>query len=251
MNKYLVIFSCLLLATAACKREAVPTISRSEIKNLNIKDVDFNYFSSRSKFNYDDGSNNVGATASIRMKKDSVIWMSISPGLGIEVARGMVTQDSIFLMNKLEKNYYAYSFAELSRKLNVSLSYDVLQSALIGDMIRPMDRRDRIERNDTQTIVMQQEPLLDIANFISHETMKLTKVILQDKEALNSLTLDYDDFKLLDDNVLPFSSTISANYRDKEQLKTTTIAFKHNKAEFSDNALSFPFEIPDRYDRKN
>jgi hypothetical protein len=251
MNKYLVIFTFLLLATGACKREAVPTVSREDIKRLAIKDIDFDYFTARSRVNYNDGNNNIGATANIRMKKDSIIWISVSPGFGIEAARGLVTQDSIFLMNKLEKSYFAYSFAELSNKLNVNLSYDVLQSALIGDMIRPMDRRNRIERQELQTVVIQQEPMVDIANYISHENMKLTKVVLQDKTALNSLILDYDDFKILDEKLLPFSSTISANYRDNQQLKTTTIAFKHNKAEFSENALSFPFDIPDKYDRKN
>lgn len=251
MNKYLVIIACLLLATTACKRETAPTVSRKDIRELAIKDIDFNYFSARSKINYDDGNNSLGATASIRMKKDSLIWISVSPGLGIEAARGLVTRDSIFLMNKFEKNYYAYSFAELSDKLNVALSYDVVQAALIGDMIRPMDRSNRIERMDQQTVVIQQEPLLDIANYISHENMKLTKVILQDKEAVNSLMLSYDDFKSLDEKMLPFSSIISANYRDNQELKTTTIAFKHNKAEFSETALSFPFDIPDKYDRKN
>lgn len=251
MNKFLLFSFSLLLVLGACKREATPTIGRDEIKNLNIQDVDFNYLTTRSRINYDDGSNSIGATASIRMKKDSIIWISVSPGLGIEAARGLVTRDSIFLMNKLEKNYYAFSFAELSQKLNVSLSYDVLQSALLGDMIRPLGRRDRIERQGEQTLVVQQEPMVDIANYISHETLKLTKVILQDKDAANSLTLDYDNFKVLDENILPYSSTISASYRDKEQLKTTTIAFKHNKAEFSESALSFPFDIPDRYDRKN
>lgn len=251
MNKYLFLFIGLLLSLGACKREATPTASRDDIKNLQIQDIDFNYLSTRSRINYDDGSNRLGATASIRMKKDSIIWISISPGFGIEAARGLVTRDSIFLMNKLEKNYYAFSFAELSQRLNVSLSYNVLQSALLGNMIRPLTRRDRIERQGEQTLVVQQEPMVDIASYISHETLKLTKVILQDKEALNSLTLDYDDFKVLDENILPYSSTISANYRDKQQLKTTTIAFKHNKAEFSESALSFPFDIPDKYDRKN
>ena len=251
MNKPLVIVLCLFLSLGACKREAVPTVSRKDLKELAIKDVDFSYLTTRSKINFDDGDRSIGATANIRIKKDSLIWFSITPGFGIEAARGLVTQDSLFLVNRLEKNYYAYSFAELSRKLNIDVSYDVMQAALLGDMIRPIGRRDQIKREDDRTVILQKEPQLDIANYISHENLKLTKVILQDKGATNSLTLDYADFKPLDANVLPFSSTISASYQDNKQLKTTTVGFKHNKAEFSESPLSFPFDIPDSYGRKN
>ena len=251
MNKFLVISLGLLLSIGACKREAVPTVSREELKELTIKDVDFSYLTTRSKINFNDGDRNLGATANIRIKKDSIIWFSVTPGFGIEVARGIVTQDSLFLMNRLEKNYYAYSFQELSNKLNVQVSYDVLQSALLGDMIRPISRGDEIKRQEGKTLVKQKEPKVDILNYISNENLKLTKVVLQDKGASNSLTLDYADFQAQDTKVIPFSSTISASYQDNQQLKTTTVAFKHNKAEFSESALSFPFDIPDSYDRKN
>ncbi len=251
MNRFLVVALGIMLSLAACKREAVPTVSRKELKDLAIKDVDFTYLTTRSRINFDDGGRSIGATANIRIKKDSIIWFSITPGFGIEAARGIITRDSVLLINKLQKEYYAYSFKDLSAKLNVDVSYDVMQSALLGDMIRPISRRDEIKRQDNQTIVVQEEPRLDIANYISHENLKLNKVVLQDKGASNSLTLDYADFRALDTSILPYSSTISASYREKEQLKTTTVAFKHNKAEFSESALSFPFDIPDSYDRKN
>lgn len=251
MNKYFGAIICLLLTIGACKREAVPTVSRKELKNLAIKDVDFNYLTTRSKINFNDGNRSLSATANIRIRKDSLIWVSVTPGFGIEAARGLITQDSVYLMNRLEKNYYAYSFAELSNKLNVNLSYEVLQSALLGDLIRPLSREDRIDRQEDQVVIMQREPQVDIANYIRNETLKLTRVILQDKDATGSITIDYDDFKPLESKVIPFSSTISAKYFSEQELKTTTVAFKHNKAEFSESALSFPFDIPDKYERKN
>lgn len=251
MNKFLLLFVCVLLSFGACKRESMPTVSRKDLKELTIKEVDFEYLTTRSKINFDDGERKIGATANIRIKKDSIIWVSVTPGFGIEAARALVTQDSLFMMNKLEKNYYAYSFRDLSQKLNVNVSYDVIQAALLGDMLKPINRRDRVERQEEQILVMQEEPQFNILNFISKESLKLNKVILQDKGSTNAITLDYDNFKVLEGKVLPYSSTISAQYQDKQDLKTTTIAFKHNKAEFSNNALSFPFDIPDKYDRKN
>src|ERR1043165_2055158 len=39
----------------------------------------------------------------IRMKKDSAIWLSITPLLGIEVARVLVTRDSIRILDRINK----------------------------------------------------------------------------------------------------------------------------------------------------
>ncbi|WP_017732042.1 DUF4292 domain-containing protein [Nafulsella turpanensis] len=251
MSNYFKLTLCLLLLLGACKRESIPTVSDKDIKNLAIKEVDFDYLTTRSKINYDDGDRRIGATATIRIKDDSLIWLSVSPGFGIEAARALVTRDSVFLMNKLEKSYHAYSFNELSRKLNVPVDYDVLQAALLGEMLQPIGRRDKIERKESQVLIKQEAPRIDILNYISKENLKLTRVILQDQGTSNTLTMDYNDFKPLDINVIPYSSTITASYMEGGELKTTTVGFEHNKAEFSANALSFPFDIPERYDRKN
>lgn len=260
MSNYFKLTLCLLLLLGACKRESIPTVSSKEIRELNIKEVEFEYLSARSGINFDDGNRRLGATATIRIKDDSLIWLSVSPGFGIEAARALITRDSLFLMNKLEKSYQAYSFGELSRKLNVPLTYDVLQAALLGEMLQPISRQDQIERRETQVLIKQEAPQVNILNFISKDNLKLTKVILQDEGTSNTLTMDYEDFKTLSPegspasgtiNVIPYSSTITASYMEGGELKTTTIGFDHNKAEFSEKALDFPFDIPERYDRKN
>ncbi|WP_224995179.1 DUF4292 domain-containing protein [Cesiribacter sp. SM1] len=251
MNKnLLVLLLSALILVVGCKRDTIPSVSESDLKGLNIRPADFKYFSSRSKINFDDGNNRIGATANIRIAKDSLIWISITPGFGIEAARGLVTRDSLFLVNKLQKEYHAYSFKELSQKLNVVVDYDILQSALLGDPIKPITNNKGVMRNETETIVMQQEQGIDIINYFSNNTLKLTKVLLQEPSSPNNLMLEYADFQEVANNILPFTSTITAQYQDNQQMKATVVAFQHNKAEFSDTALPFPFSIPDRYVRK-
>lgn len=251
MNKiFLVGLLSLFALIAGCKRDAIPTVSESDLKNLNIQPLNFEYLTTRSKINFDDGNQRIGATANIRIRKDSVIWFSVTPGFGIEAARGLVTRDSLFLINKLQKEYHAYSFAELSKKLNVAVDYDILQSALLGDPIVPITTNNRIKRTQDETIVVQQQQGIDIINYFSNNTLKLTKVLLQEPQSPNNLMLQYADFQQVSNNVLPFSSTITAQYQDNQQMKATVVAFQHNKAEFSNTALDFPFSIPGSYVRK-
>ena len=51
---------------------------------------------------------NVEFKANVRINRDSAIWMSISPALGIEIARVLVLNDSLKLLSKIPDNKFAY-----------------------------------------------------------------------------------------------------------------------------------------------
>jgi hypothetical protein len=76
-------------------------------------------------------------SATIRMARDSVIWVSISPALGVEVARLKLTPDSVFLISKVPNNkfHYAGDYSAIADWLNTPIGFSDLQDVLIG---RPM-----------------------------------------------------------------------------------------------------------------
>ena len=75
--------------------------------------------------------------ATIRMRKDSAIWISITPALGIEMIRMMVTEDSVKYLSKIPDNkfYYVGTFNELNSKVGIEMDFDMLQDILIGNAI--------------------------------------------------------------------------------------------------------------------
>jgi hypothetical protein len=75
--------------------------------------------------------------ATIRMKKDSVIWISISPALGIEVFRVLVTPDSVKYLSKIPDNkfYYIGGFDGLSSAIKLDMDFRMLQDLLLGNAI--------------------------------------------------------------------------------------------------------------------
>src|SRR5437870_9115346 len=57
---------------------------------------DFTWLSAKADVEYTDRNNETTTfDVNVRMKKDSAIWISITPLLGIEVARVLVTPDSM------------------------------------------------------------------------------------------------------------------------------------------------------------
>ncbi len=259
MSRYFrLIFWAGLFVLASCGRKTVSTSGIPVADELAIQNLDFDYLTSSSKIRYRNDGENVSATANIRVKKDSIIWISVTPGFGIEAARGLITRDSVSFINRLDKEYSTYSFKELSNKFNFDLNYDLLQAVLLGDMPRPRTTNDQIEKQTNHFLVRQQEGPLTIDSFVDARLMKVNRVAVvdetkrddQSRRAKNTLNLQYEDFKRIDDQLLPFKNAVSLDYRSQGKKRRTQIDIQHKKADIVDEVLRFPFSIPNNYARK-
>jgi hypothetical protein len=84
-------------------------------------------------------------TGTIRMISDSVIWISVSPGLGIEAVRLYITQDSVFFMNRINNEYAASTFGFFNTQYQVDLDFNMLQSLLTGNssVVKTLENQQR------------------------------------------------------------------------------------------------------------
>ncbi len=76
-------------------------------------------------------SNSFGAT--VRIQRDSAIWVSVSPAMGIEVFRLLCTQDSVFYIDRMKKQYFKGNYKKLSELSGSDLDYAAIQNLLLGD----------------------------------------------------------------------------------------------------------------------
>ena len=70
--------------------------------------------------------------AHIRVVRDSAAWLSITPALGIEVARALLTPDSLKLIDKLHDTYWVGDTGQAHTKFGIQPSLKLLQDALLG-----------------------------------------------------------------------------------------------------------------------
>lgn len=89
-------------------------------------------------FTQDDKKTSFNITLKARI--DSAIWVSISPALGIEVARAMLTPDSLIVLNKLDKTYFVSGYDALSERLGSDLNFYDLQDLLLYRIIKHQDK---------------------------------------------------------------------------------------------------------------
>jgi hypothetical protein len=258
MNKtiWLVTLFLSLVAITACKK--LPTVTPGEDVSAELDisavDIDFEYMTASSKIRFSNGQKDLSANASIRIKKDSIIWISVSPGFGVEAARGQATQDSLIIINRLDREYMAYDFKKLSEEFNFDITFDLLQAALLGNLPVDIDQEDKVRKENAYFVISQKSGDVTIENFINARIMKVEKVNMREKTKSsgrdNTLYLQYEDFKVLEDRVLPFINLISLNYRKGQNSQNTEINIEHKKADFPQESLKFPFNIPDKYEQK-
>ena len=126
-----------------------------------------------------------------------------------------------------------------------------LQAAILGNL--PLSRKNvkgKITREKDLYLLRQKEDMVTIDNYISANNMKLKKILMVEQPANNSLTLDYENFNKLNNFLFPYSSLVSLQYQSPQGNYNTVVTIQHLKAEISDKELKFPFNVPQKYDRK-
>ena len=69
----------------------------------------------------------------LRMRHDSLVWLNVTAMMGVEVLRAKVSNDSIWLINRLEKTYLAEPLDTVSAQLGMPLSLPLLQILLLDN----------------------------------------------------------------------------------------------------------------------
>jgi hypothetical protein len=76
------------------------------------------------------GERKVNVTATCKIKKDSVLYISIQPFFGIEMFKAEFTTDSIRVFDKMNRRYYVANYSYFSNRFGVDVNFYNLQELL-------------------------------------------------------------------------------------------------------------------------
>lgn len=251
----IVFFALMALFVAGCSskkrlpKSNVSAIERStaeKIAAIQQNQISFNQLSIKAKstINLDGNSNDV--TINIRIANEEKIWLSVTAIAGLEVARMLITPDSIKIINRLESTYIRKPFSFIHGYTNSQVSFATLQSLLVGNVwaqifaqkheINPTDTQVRLI-GDLSTIHYQ----LDF-----NQLLKLSVLSLEDRGAQQQLLVNYSDFYDEGGQQLPHQVKLSSLVG----AKSVQAELKYTKVE-KDILLDFPFSVPKRFSVKN
>ncbi|HEY0740384.1 MAG TPA: DUF4292 domain-containing protein [Chryseosolibacter sp.] len=239
----------LTLFAISCSKKTVPAVDVTPKTVLNIEEIDFEYFEGKARMVLRDAKKERDVKAAIRIRKDSVIWMRFNV-IGIQGGMALINKDSITIVSTIDKEYFVFTYEELSKRFKVDVNYDIIQAAMLGNPIIKRTDSDEVVKEPSMYLLKQETANIDVVNFVNAASMKIEKVEMKEEGSSNSLVLNYSNFQPVGDKVFPYNGTINLFYQTTAGLLNTTIIFEYNKAEARDRELKFPFNIPKRYDRR-
>ena len=267
------IFSFLLLSTfflTSCKHQQKIVFKKNkctlEFKDAetltgNLKSNEFHFDKFNAKFSAEatiDSSFN-SFSISLRIKKDSIIWMSISK-LGIEGVRVLITKDSVKFFSRMSNNYFKGNFAYISKILNIPVDFEMIQSLLVGNSLPFYNEDDKIKhgvdncqytlgtirKNKLRKVIENGKELNDLVQsiYMMPQTFKISRLLFYDFNPTRSLDVSFDDYTKVDSTQL---FPLKINYNIKAQ-KNISIDIHYSKPRLNEEQ-TFPFKMPDNYEQ--
>lgn len=206
--------------------------------------TDFQTFSAKVKVDFEgsDGKKN-DFNAFIRLRKDSVIWVSINALLGIEAFRVLITPDSVKVINKLDKVVQLRSVNYLKEITKLPFTFKELQDLLLGNPIYFDNNIVSYKKDATGLSVVNIGTIFKHLLTLNPESMIVQHSKLDDVNPARARTADisYGDYETRDGK--PFSTFRKITVSEKSKLD---IEMKFKQFDFN-IPLNFPFNIAKNY----
>lgn len=205
---------------------------------------DFTYLSSRGRIVLEESNGKVTkGTINFRAKKDSVIWFSVTPGLGLEALRGIVTKDYIRIKDRLNGEDVNMSFAELKDRFDLTLSFDLIQNLAYANVPHEFSYRDRLIRIGSSFDLTQVREGVRYHSKISTSHGKVTELSSNPLNEKGGLTASYLTFEDVDGQPFPNNMLFKLMLREGADAQNTIVYLEISRIERSDNSLTFPFQF--------
>ncbi|HMN89802.1 MAG TPA: DUF4292 domain-containing protein [Saprospiraceae bacterium] len=245
----LLVLVTVLMGCGASKKAARTDINRDNpealFRHLITNQVKVKWFSARAKVDFADDNMSLGAVATIRMLKDSLIWVSVRK-LGFEVARAQITKDSVYVIDRLNNAYEVFDLSYLERTYSLPASLEVMQAILLGNPVfftttgwQSANTKEGLQLNG-------KNQKMDTSYLLDDKTLALRQMRFEDARSERKVNVKLEEYNQLPDNQkFSYFRIIEMTSRETGKVKA--------EIRFSQLEINIPkdvrFEIPNRYTR--
>lgn len=199
--------------------------------------LDFDTMSGKVKIDYVDGETEQGVTVSLRMKKDSAIWVSAPLGM----FKAFISPERVSFYNRLENEYFEGDFTYLTELLGSEMDFEKVQNLLIGNTVLDLRKEKYVSYSEQDSYMIKpkvQQELYKILFALEPRYFKVKQQQLSQPELDRFLTMEYK-YQTIGERIVPSEVAVEA-INDKGLRK---IALDFKNLEFGRD-LNFPYKIP-------
>jgi len=249
-NRYLIVATAVLMLSSCASKKKLPVQKPTETTNTNvdnnysINNLDFHTFSGRAKAKVEYGDEKQDASIHVRVKRDQVIWMSVTATLfNYEAARVLITPDSIKIMNKLQSEYIAKPFSYIHRYTGPGVTFQMVQDVLLANVSNGLLKTDQLTvasaSDEVQIVGIKDELSFQYALNKDYRPKVFRLNMVGASEALEAF---YGGFNSVTGYNFPQNQKINLNTKDI----IVNAILDYNKVEFN-QGIEVPFSVPSKY----
>jgi hypothetical protein len=266
MRKLLYLF-IILIFFYACKPKDLVQKSTAKVSNeelaaeffvdsLERNSLNFTSLLYKFEMSVENEEKQFSSVGNAKLLKDSMLIVSLTPVLGIELARVRVTNTELIVLNRINKTYFLLPVSDFKQLFGVDLNFQHLQNILINKSFT-YNSEIKIASNYTFSSILEKDKpvyhffyqgqLSDTLSYVhkmnflpNDKTFQAFSVELP--KSKKTVFVDYENFQWFSSVFFPHTLKIRA--LDNEKL--TTLAWEITKIE-KDNVTNFSFSIPKNY----
>jgi len=213
-----------------------------------ITNIDWTYCTAKYEADIHVESQDLSGTVSFRMKKDSIIWFSISAVMGIQILKGIINRDSAHILDLYNQKYYGLSLQDLSRMQELPADLSAIQALIMGNSpTMALTHQDSvlIQNEYSHNWVGSEFPYTSYSATTKNKLF--TESRFSDKGKMRKLIITYIDRLLQNEVAIPHKMNWSV-VDQKSDLNNLRLELTLKTARF-DAIPSYPFSIPADYER--
>lgn len=227
------------------KKDDAMSTPAGVIRALDQKKFAPEWFAAKARVTFEDESISVTGSATIRMKKDSILWVSVKK-LGFEVARALITKDSVFVIDRINNEYGAFDIDYLASSYKLPASFPVLQNVILGNphFLRP--EAATLVETSPKLQIRDRLPEQWIDYYLEPKDLRLLQMDYTETVGDQSLVATFEEYEqLLDKKEFSYFRNFTLS---SAATGPTEMTIKFSQVEL-DIPQTIPFSIPKRYTR--
>lgn len=212
---------------SGCKsKKVIESSGNLKAKNQNellddILAAETSYTSLETKGNFKlmNGNNELKSSAVYKFIKDSIFQISVRPILGTEFFRIDITPDSVFIVDRIKKQYAAEKYSGVSMLENIDFNFYNLQSLLTNQLFYPGKKQVDKKDFDKYTISSTEDMYVVQANgksgmnynFAIDTSDRISSTLVHNTKNDFTVQWSYSDFVNENEQIYPTVMPVKVN----------------------------------------
>jgi hypothetical protein len=233
-----------------------------------------NYQSKKVSFEYGVNDDKMSFSGQFKIKRNKCIIISIRK-LSVPLGRGLLSPDSIVVVNYFEKNYLKGDFADIKKLLGINLDYNLVQALLTADISKfvkeedfdkdlystidsqmyRLDSRFDPRSNPSPSSVNLKQPnrttkrtddtsANNFSFWVDPQFFVVRKLVLNDSKHNQNIVIHYNDYQVIGRSLFP--QEVSFDF--SSQNRKVSFLIKLSKTSVNSD-YDFSFSVPEKFEK--